>query len=66
MVLTFLSVCQKAPPGSVRPAYGTAAETPQKKTADSPAPPTHTEIILERYKTQKQHHACQCIYVTRL
>lgn len=42
MALTFLSVCQKAPPGPARPVCGTAAETPLKKTADSPAPPTTT------------------------
>lgn len=42
IALTFLSVCPKAPPGPVRPVCGTAAETPLKKTADSPAPPTTT------------------------
>lgn len=45
LALTFLSVCQKAPPGPVWPVCGTAAETPQKKTADSPAPPTCTQKL---------------------
>lgn len=43
IALTFGSVYQKAPLGSAQPVCGTAASTPQKKTADSPAPPTCTE-----------------------
>lgn len=57
LVLTFLSVCQKAPPWSVWPVCDTAAETPQKTTADSPAPPTKAETwwVFKKQKKETKH-----------
>lgn len=57
LVLTFLSVCQKAPPWSVWPVCDTAAETPQKTRADSPAPPTKAEIwwAFKKQKKETKH-----------
>ena len=55
MVLTFRSVFQKAPRGSAWPVCGILAETPQKKTSESPAPPTRTKKRIY-FRTRETKH----------